>query len=58
VQSDDGGDFLETFRTEKDEFYHVKDFNADLGGIEIALLTWNRVYEQVRPHQALGYQTP
>jgi transposase InsO family protein len=22
------------------------------------LLEWNRVYEQLRPHQALGYKTP
>lgn len=23
----------------------------------VALLAWNQVYEQVRPHQALGYKT-
>ena len=47
-----------SFRTDEDEFYQVEDLPADLGGIEAALLTWNRVYEQVQPHQALGYQTP
>ena len=29
-----------------------------MGGLEAALLAWNRAYETVRPHQALGYKTP
>lgn len=46
------------FRTDEEEFYQVEEMPADLGGLEIALLAWNRVYETVRPHQALGYLTP
>ena len=52
------GQIERTFRTDEDEFYQVEDLPADLGGLEAALLAWNRVYERVRPHQALGYQTP
>lgn len=47
-----------SFRTDDDEFYHVQELPADLGGVQAALLTWNHVYETVRPHQALGYLTP
>ena len=47
-----------SFRTDEDEFYQVEDWPADLGGLGTALLRWNRVYETVRPHQALGYLTP
>ena len=52
------GQVERSFRTDEDEFYQVEGLPADLGGIEAALLVWNRVYEQVRPHQALGYKTP
>lgn len=47
-----------SFRTDDEEFYHVQELPADLGGLEAALLAWNHVYENVRPHQALGYRTP
>lgn len=47
-----------SFRTDDEDFYHVQDLPADLGGLEAALLAWNHVYENVRPHQALDYQTP
>ena len=47
-----------SFRTDEEEFYQVEDLPADLGGLEQALLAWNRTYETVRPHQALGYKTP
>lgn len=47
-----------SFRTDEEEFYQVQELPADLGGLEVALLAWNQVYEQVRPHQALGYRTP
>jgi transposase InsO family protein len=47
-----------SFRTDEEEFYQVEDLPADLGGLEAALVAWNRVYETVRPHQALGYLTP
>jgi transposase InsO family protein len=46
------------FRTDEDEFYQVEELPADQGGLEAALQRWNRVYETVRPHQALGYLTP
>ena len=46
------------FRTDEEEFYQVEELPADLGGLEAALLAWNRIYETVRPHQALGYLTP
>jgi transposase InsO family protein len=36
----------------------VEESPADVGGLEAALLAWNQVYETVRPHQALGYETP
>jgi putative transposase len=52
------GQIERSFRTDEEEFYQVEDLPADLGGLEAALLSWNRVYEQVRPHQALGYKTP
>jgi putative transposase len=52
------GQIERSFRTDEEEFYQVEDLPADTGGLEAALLAWNRVYEQVRPHQALGYQTP
>ena len=41
-----------SFRTDEEEL------PADLGGLEQALLAWNRTYETVCPHQALGYKTP
>lgn len=47
-----------SFRTDEEEFYQVEDLPADLGRLEAALLAWNQVYEQVRPHEALGYKTP
>ena len=47
-----------SFRTDDDEFYHVQELPAELGGLEHALLAWNQVYETIRPHQALRYLTP
>ncbi|NIN68664.1 MAG: DDE-type integrase/transposase/recombinase [Anaerolineae bacterium] len=47
-----------SFRTDDEEFYHVQELPTDLGGLETALIAWNQVYENVRPHQALGYRTP
>jgi len=52
------GQIERSFRTDDEEFYQVEDLPANLGGQEAALLAWNKVYEQVRPHQALGYKTP
>ena len=45
-------------RTHREEFYEVTGSSfaiAELGG---ELLRWERVYNTVRPHQALGYLTP
>lgn len=47
-----------SFRTDDDEFYHVQDLPADLGGLRTALIAWNQRYESWRLHQALGYLTP
>jgi transposase InsO family protein len=47
-----------SFRSDDEEFYHVHELPADLGGQQAALLAWNHLYENVRPHQALGYRTP
>lgn len=54
-----GNGYIErSFRTDEEEFYQVQELPADLGGLEAALLSWNQLYETVRPHQALGYKTP
>jgi len=47
-----------SLRTDEEEFYQVEDLPTDLDGLKAALLAWNQVYEQVRPHQSLGYKTP
>ena len=39
-------------------YNEVVDLPTDLGGLEEALLAWNRTCETVRPHHALGYKTP
>jgi len=46
------------FRTDEEEFYQVEELPAEIGGLEASLIVWNQVYENVRPHQALGYRTP
>ena len=38
-----------SFRTDDDEFYHVRDLPADFSGLQTALLAWNRRYESWRP---------
>ncbi len=45
-------------RTHTEEFYEVTDSSFDLPQLQDELLTWERVYNTVRPHQALGYVTP
>ena len=47
-----------SFRIDDEEFCQVADFPADVGGLDQALLAYNRASETVRPHYALGYQTP
>jgi transposase InsO family protein len=45
-------------RTHTEEFYEVTDNSFDLPELRQELLEWERVYNTVRPHQALGYMTP
>ena len=45
-------------RTHTEEFYEVTDTSFEITNLNQALLGWERVYNTVRPHQALGYLTP
>jgi putative transposase len=45
-------------RTHLEEFYAVIPDSAQLDKLNIALYKWERVYNQIRPHQALDYLTP
>ncbi len=45
-------------RTHTEEFYEVTDSSFDLSELREELLDWERVYNTIRPHQALGYVTP
>src|SRR5439155_27241709 len=47
-----------SFLTDDLEFHQVEDLPSSVGGLEQALAAWNHIYEEVRPHQALGYRTP
>jgi putative transposase len=45
-------------RTHTEEFYEVADLSWSVSDLRPQLLRWERVYNTVRPHQALGYRTP
>lgn len=45
-------------RTHTEEFYEVTDSCFEIAELNRALMEWERVYNTVRPHQALGYLTP
>jgi putative transposase len=45
-------------RTHLEEFYAVIPDSACLDRLNIDLYQWERVYNQIRPHQALDYLTP
>jgi transposase InsO family protein len=45
-------------RTHREEFYEVADLTWTVAGIRPQLLAWERIYNTVRPHQALSYKTP
>lgn len=45
-------------RTHLEEFYAVIPDSPQLDKLNIALYKWERVYNQIRPHQALDYLTP
>jgi transposase InsO family protein len=45
-------------RTHTEEFYEVSDLTWTVPELNRDLQAWERVYNTVRPHQALGYRTP
>ena len=45
-------------RTHIEEFYKVTEVNPEIQELNRALLEWEKVYNTIRPHQALGYLTP
>jgi putative transposase len=45
-------------RTHTEEFYEVYDCTWTVEGLNPQLLQWERIYNTIRPHQALGYLTP
>lgn len=45
-------------RTHAEEFWECYDGDLELAAVQPALLAWERIYNTVRPHQALGYLTP
>lgn len=45
-------------RTHRNEFWEGYDGDLELPPVQVALRTWEATYNHVRPHQALGYQTP
>lgn len=47
-----------SFLTDDQEFHEVEEIATTTAGLERQLAVWNRIYEEIRPHQALGYLTP
>ncbi len=45
-------------RTHREEFYEVYDLEWTVTGLRPDLLNWESVYNEIRPHTALGYLTP
>ena len=45
-------------RTHTEEFYEVTESSFEIAELRADLLQWERIYNTVRPHQALGYMTP
>jgi transposase InsO family protein len=45
-------------RTHTEEFYQVTPCSLELNKLNRELRAWERIYNTVRPHQALGYLTP
>jgi transposase InsO family protein len=45
-------------RTHTEEFYEVTPCAPELTAVNRKLQAWERIYNTVRPHQALGYLTP
>lgn len=44
--------------TDEREFYRVKELPVDLEEARQSLKEWENVYNNIRPHQALGYLSP
>ena len=45
-------------RTHTEEFYEITDAGFDISELNKALLKWEKIYNTIRPHQALRYLTP
>ena len=45
-------------RTHRTEFWELYDGDLELPPVQAALRAWEESYNHIRPHQALGYQTP
>ena len=45
-------------RTHTEEFYEVTEFSLEVATPNQELRAWERTYNTIRPHQALGYLTP
>jgi len=45
-------------RTHTEEFYEVDEGELEISALNRRLLAWERTYNTIRPHQALGYLTP
>jgi len=45
-------------RTHTEEFYEVSEAELTVPALNQALQGWERTYNTIRPHQALGYLTP
>ena len=45
-------------RTHSEEFYQVHPCSLEMNQLNRELRDWERIYNTVRPHQALGYLTP
>ncbi len=45
-------------RTHTEEFYEVYEIDWRVGELNKQLREWERVYNEIRPHQSLGYLTP
>ena len=45
-------------RTHREEFYELTNAETTVAAMNEALMDWESIYNHLRPHQSLGYQTP
>lgn len=45
-------------RTHTEEFYELTSAETTVAAMNAALMDWERIYNHLRPHQSLAYQTP